>query len=120
LLEVLGDGNQQKPYLHVSDLVNAMFFITGHSMERINCFNISVSGEGITVRSVAETVVRLVAPGTPIRYETRDRGWVGDVPKFRYSIDKLSALGWFAKLSSMQAVERATLECCATTEACKL
>jgi UDP-glucose 4-epimerase len=117
-LEVLGDGNQQKPYLHVSDLVDAMMFITSHSTDRLNCFNISLSGEGVSVRSIAETVVRLVAPGTPICYGTQDRGWVGDVPRFRYSIDKLSALGWCARLSSMQAVERATLECYAPTGAC--
>ena len=72
-------------------------FITSHAMERLNVFNISVSGEGVTVRSVAETVVRLVAPGTPIGYESKDRGWVGDV-RFQYAIDKLSALGWVAEL----------------------
>jgi UDP-glucose 4-epimerase len=118
VLEVMGDGNQQKPYLHVSELVDAMIFITSHAMERLNVFNISVSGEGVTVRSVAETVVRLVAPGTPISYESKDRGWAGDVPRFQYAIDKLSALGWVAKLSSMQAIERAIIECRASTDAC--
>jgi UDP-glucose 4-epimerase len=118
VLPVLGDGNQQKPYLHVSELIDAMLFITHHSQEPVNCFNISVSDEGATVRSIAETVVRLVAPGTPIGYENKDRGWLGDVPRFRYATDKLSALGWRAKLTSIQAVERATLECSAQTGAC--
>jgi UDP-glucose 4-epimerase len=118
VLPVLGDGNQQKPYLHVSELVDAMIFILAHARERLNCFNISVSDEGATVRSIAETVVRMIAPGTPICYEQQDRGWVGDVPKFRYATDKLSALGWRAQLSSIQAVERATLECYAQTGAC--
>ncbi|MDR3702067.1 MAG: NAD-dependent epimerase/dehydratase family protein [Candidatus Sulfopaludibacter sp.] len=118
VLDVLGDGNQQKPYLHVSELVDAMIFITDHSRERVNCFNISVCDEGATVRSIAETVVRLIAPGTPIGYEANERGWVGDVPSFRYTIDRLSALGWRAKLSSMKAVERATIECHAQKGAC--
>jgi UDP-glucose 4-epimerase len=112
-LDVLGDGNQQKPYLHVSELVDSMVFITDHSLERLSCFNVSVPDEGVAVRSIAETVVRLVAPATPIRYQTQERGWVGDIPRFQYSIGKLSALGWRAKLSSLQAVERATLECLA-------
>ena len=119
VLDVLGDGNQQKPYLHISDLVDAMIFITNHSSERLNCFNISAADEGSSVRSIAETVVRLIAPGTPIGYQGSDRGWVGDVPRFRYAIDKLSALGWRAGLTSLQAVERATIECKAQTGACR-
>ena len=118
VLQVQGDGSQHKPYLHVSELVDAIIFITSRAVERINCFNISVGDEGVTVRAIAETVVRLVSPGTPIHYEKADRGWVGDVPKFRYSIEKLSALGWFAKLSSLEAVERATCECSAASDPC--
>jgi UDP-glucose 4-epimerase len=104
----------------VSELIDAMIFIMDHSRQRLNCFNISVSDEGATVRSIAETVVRLVTPGTPIGYEDKDRGWVGDVPKFRYSTEKLSALGWRAKLSSIQAVERATVECYTQSGTCSL
>jgi UDP-glucose 4-epimerase len=119
VLDVLGDGDQQKPYLHISDLVDAMIFITNHSRERLNCFNISAPDEGTSVRSIAETVVRLIAPGTPIGYQAGDRGWVGDVPKFSFVIDKLSALGWRPGFTSLQAVERATLECQAQARACR-
>jgi UDP-glucose 4-epimerase len=37
-----------------------------------------------------------------------DRGWVGDVPKMRLSIEKLSALGFEPQQSSDEAVRDAT------------
>ncbi|ELZ24332.1 nucleoside-diphosphate-sugar epimerase [Halosimplex carlsbadense 2-9-1] len=43
-------------------------------------------------------------------YTGGDRGWVGDVPRMRLSIEKLSALGWEPAGSSDDAVRRATRE----------
>jgi UDP-glucose 4-epimerase len=109
-LEVLGDGTQQKPYLHVGDLIDAMFYIREHADARLNCFNISGDDEGVTVRFIAESVVRKAAPRAAIRYAGGSRGWVGDVPRFRYSTVKLSTLGWRPLLRSEQAVGRAVAE----------
>jgi UDP-glucose 4-epimerase len=109
-LEVLGDGTQQKPYLHVAELVEAMFFIRDNSNAPLNYYNIGPADTGVTVRSIAEAVIRCAAPHLPIRYTGGSKGWTGDVPKFAYSIEKLRSLGWSAKLSSAQAVERAVTE----------
>jgi UDP-glucose 4-epimerase len=109
-LEVLGNGSQEKPYLHVSELVDAMLFIHDRAHEKLNFFNIAPEEGVTTVRQIAETVVRLAAPAAQIRYTGGDRGWVGDVPKFRYDTGKLKALGWIPKLSSDAAVERAVRE----------
>lgn len=43
-------------------------------------------------------------------YTGGDRGWVGDVPKMRLSIEKLSSLGWELSLSSHEAVRRSVQE----------
>jgi UDP-glucose 4-epimerase len=109
-LEVLGDGTQQKPYLHVSELVDAMLWIYEHASDRFNWFNIGPPDEGATVKEIAEAVQRQAAPATPIRFTGGNRGWVGDVPKFQYSIEKLKRLGWSPELTSRQAVERAVKE----------
>ena len=37
------------------------------------------------------------------------RGWLGDVPRFAYSIDKLKSLGWLPKLNSSQAIQKAII-----------
>jgi UDP-glucose 4-epimerase len=109
-LEVLGDGTQEKPYLHVSELIDAMLWIFQRSKERLNCFNIAPTSGSTTVRYIAEAVVRAAAPGATIRYTGGSRGWVGDVPRFTYSVDKLRALGWTPRLNSDEAVELAIRE----------
>jgi UDP-glucose 4-epimerase len=109
-LEVLGDGTQEKPYLHVTELIDAMIEIFQRSTDRLNCFNIAPVSGGTTVRHIAETVVRMASPGARIRYTGGSRGWVGDVPKFNYSTEKLRTLGWSPKLSSNEAIDLAIRE----------
>ncbi len=109
-LEVLGDGSQEKPYFHVADLLEAMLFIVDQAKERLNFFNIGTAETVTSVRYLAEAVVRRQAPGAKIKYGTGNKGWVGDVPKFNYSIAKLKQLGWSPRLTSNQAVDRAVEE----------
>jgi UDP-glucose 4-epimerase len=104
-LEVLGNGNQCKPYLLVDELVDAMLFIQKKSAERLNYFNIGPLDEGTTVREIAEEVLRVAAPAATIRYTGGDKGWVGDVPRFSYSVAKLQALGWQPRCSSVEAIQ---------------
>lgn len=59
------------------------------------------------MRWIAEQVVKRVAPAATIRFGAGNRGWVGDVPKFHYSTDKIQALGWKPGLGSELAVLRA-------------
>ncbi|MEO8427050.1 MAG: NAD-dependent epimerase/dehydratase family protein [Verrucomicrobiota bacterium] len=109
-LEVLGDGFQDKPYFHVSDLVDAMVFIVANAAVRLNCFNIGTDGTSTTVKYIAEAVVGEISPKATIRYTGGAKGWPGDVPKFTYSINKLRQLGWLPKLRSTEAVDRAIKE----------
>jgi len=73
-LEVLGDGSQEKPYFHVSELVDAMLFITERAAEPMNCFNLGTSNSATTVRYIAEAVVRRLSPGATIRYTGGKKG----------------------------------------------
>lgn len=106
-LRVLGDGSQTKPYLHVSDLIAAMRFIVAHATDRRNVYNIGPEGAGSSVAFIAEQTVARSLPGTPLAYTGGDRGWVGDVPRFRYSTERLAQLGWRPGLTSDEAVIRA-------------
>ncbi|HYC37560.1 MAG TPA: NAD-dependent epimerase/dehydratase family protein [Usitatibacter sp.] len=109
-LRVLGDGTQTKPYLHVDELIDAMRFIVERAGERRNVYNIGPEGAGTSVKFIAEAVVERAAPGTPLAYTGGDRGWVGDVPRFQYSTERLARLGWKPRLSSDQAILRAIEE----------
>ena len=109
-LRVLGDGTQTKPYLHVAELVQAMRFIVANAAERRNLYNIGPEGDGTPVSFVAEAMLARLAPGVPIAYAGGDRGWVGDVPRFSVSTERLARLGWRPTLSSDDAVLRAADE----------
>ena len=109
-LDVLGNGTQRKSYLHVADLLDAMLHIMQCSDACRNVFNIGPTDEGVSVRWIAEQVVARVSPDAHIHYGTSDRGWVGDVPKFRYSVQRLAALGWRPSLDSAGAIRRAVDE----------
>ncbi len=106
-LNVLGNGTQQKGYLHVEDLINAMLFIRELSEEKVAVFNIGAGDDGVSVRAIAEETVNVAAPGAVISYGEGNKGWVGDVPRFVYSVDKLRKLGWMPKLGSVDAVRKA-------------
>jgi UDP-glucose 4-epimerase len=103
-LEVLGDGNQNKPYLYVTDLVDAIFAAWEKSSGSLSVYH--AAGLGSTsVREIAEIVLAAAGrPGTAIRYTGGDRGWPGDVPQFRYDISRLQALGWQPTRHSTDAV----------------
>jgi UDP-glucose 4-epimerase len=108
--DVLGDGTQQKIYLHSDDLVDAMLFIADHAVARYNVFNIGPDDEGATVTRIAEAVRDRVSPAAGIRYGQGSKGWTGDIPRFRYATGRLAALGWTPKLGSIGAIQRAVGE----------
>ena len=109
-LEVLGDGRQRKPYLHVSELIDAMLFIYERAEERLAYYNIGPEDDGETVTYIAEAVCKAVSPDAEIHYTGGDRGWVGDVPHYRYATAKLASLGWRPSLSSTAAIDQAIMD----------
>lgn len=109
-LEVLGDGTQEKPYLHVGELIDAMTFLFQQYQDRLNYFNVAPGASATTVRFIAESVVKAVSPGANIRYTGGSKGWVGDVSRFSYSIEKIQAAGWSPRLTSNEAVQLAIRE----------
>lgn len=108
--DVLGDGTQQKIYLHVEDLVSAMLFIRSAASARYNVYNIGPQDDGVSVREIAELVSANVSPHAEIRFGAGNKGWVGDVPRFRYDTRKLTSLGWSPAMGSRGAVSKAVAQ----------
>lgn len=109
-LWILGDGTQQKAYLHVHELIDAMIMIRDKANEKLNYYNIGANDTGVSVRLIAEKVVELFSPSAKIVFGSGNKGWVGDVPRFVYNINKVTALGWKPKLSSSEAITKAIKE----------
>ena len=106
-LDVLGDGNQSKPYLYVGDLVDAMLTAWDKAHRPLAVYHAAGIGQ-TSVREIAEIVVAAAGRAdTRIVYGGGDRGWPGDVPRFRYDISRLQALGWQPRRHSTDAVRHA-------------
>lgn len=108
-LEVLGDGTQSKPYLHVDDCVAGMLFAFAHQPGRFDVWNLAPPDTTAVHEIAALCVSHSPYPRASIRYTGGDRGWAGDVPKSRMSPEKLGALGFRVSLTSHAAVERAVI-----------
>jgi len=103
-LEILGDGSQKKPYLYVKDLIEAMFFIYQKTKERLNCYNVGVEDQ-TAVNEIAKIVCEEMGlKNVKLKYTGGNIGWKGDVPQFKYNLNKIHQLGWKAKYSSIEAV----------------
>ena len=109
-LEILGDGRQRKPYLHIDDCLDGLLLAVERAGEPLNVFNLG-NASSTSVAKIAEIVaVAMGLKGVEFAYSGGDRGWVGDVPQVRFDISALSRLGWKPRYSSDQAVERAARE----------
>jgi len=112
-LEILGDGQQRKSYIHVSDCIDGILFAVNNSNEMANIFNIG-SIDTINSTEIGELIVKEMGlHNVKFTYTGGTRGWKGDVPKMLLSIDKLHKLGWTPSnnsKSSVIAATRSTLE----------
>jgi UDP-glucose 4-epimerase len=114
-LEILGDGNQKKSYLHVKDIVNA-FFVVLNNLDRnqlVQVFNVG-SSDQINVKRIAEIVHQEMGISKPhFRFNNAlkdGRGWKGDVKKMRLSTTRLMSLGWKPSSGSGDAVRQGCME----------
>jgi UDP-glucose 4-epimerase len=105
-LTILGDGRQEKSYLHVEECVDAMTHVVEHADDDLNVYNLGTRTT-TSVNAIADIVAEELDADPEYEYTGGDRGWTGDVPKMRLSIEKLSALGWEPSLSSDESVRRA-------------
>jgi UDP-glucose 4-epimerase len=109
-LEILGDGEQAKTYLHVSECLDGVLFGWRNAKQSVNYFNLGCEG-ATSVRHVAEFVLEAMElHETKLVFTGGERGWPGDVPQVRLDCSKLQRLGWTAKLASDAAVRRAAAE----------
>jgi UDP-glucose 4-epimerase len=117
-LEVLGDGQQRKPYLLVEECVDVMLFAYRHlprtADQPCDVFNLGTETT-TSVRQIAEIVREEVGyPQARIRYTGGARGWPGDAPVIIMAVARLRDAGWTARHTSDEAVRLAARQILAT------
>lgn len=102
-LEVLGDGQQRKSYLHVADGVRAMLLGVERASAPINILNIGHQ-DWLSVRESVAIICEALAVTPQLHFAGGDRGWVGDSPKILLDTSRLRALGWAPRVELKRAV----------------
>ncbi|MCP4763034.1 MAG: NAD-dependent epimerase/dehydratase family protein [archaeon] len=108
-LTILGDGMQQKSYLHVSDCVDATICLGNNlsNQEKWYDFNNVGSDEWIIVKEIATIIEdELQLNNVKHLFTGGKKGWVGDVHKMLLSIEKIEKIGWKPKLSFKESMHR--------------
>jgi len=108
-LEILGDGRQEKSYMHIEECIDAMCHVVEHGDCALNTYNLGTRTT-TSVTTIADVVSEEMGLDPEYEFTGGDRGWTGDVPRMRLSVEKLAALGWEPEQSSDEAVRRATRE----------
>lgn len=112
-LEILGNGKQNKSYVHISDCTEAMLVAFETHRGGFDAYNIG-SEDRIDVVKIADIVTsEMGLRGVKYAFTggiDGGRGWVGDVKDMLLSVDKIKKLGWAPKHGSADAIRKATQE----------
>jgi UDP-glucose 4-epimerase len=105
-LKILGNGLQDKSYVHVSDVVKAVSSFAVESTTAFETYNISTR-DSLNVNQIANIameVLGLKSSSVKITYTGGDRGWKADVPIVKLDPSKIEATGWAPNFTSQSAM----------------
>ena len=104
-LEILGDGKQDKSYLHVSDCVDAFLATWKLQTAQYDVFNVG-SQEKHNVDELANTMCKAMGLNPKFTYTGASRGWVGDMKLMLMDTKKIESLGWKTKVGFEKGVKK--------------
>ncbi|MHA1820291.1 MAG: SDR family NAD(P)-dependent oxidoreductase [Promethearchaeota archaeon] len=108
-LTILGDGLQQKSYLHVSDCIEAVMVLSDNLDKQekwYDYYNVG-SKEWVKVIDIAKIIEKEMGlTNVSHKFTGGKKGWVGDVHKMLLSIEKLESLGWEPRYNFEQGIHK--------------
>ena len=105
-LEILGDGNQRKSYLHVEDGIRGIFMATEHLHDLKNVLNLGHE-QFMNVKDLARIVCEEMGlKDVTYRLTGGVRGWLGDSPFVLLDILKMQRIGFVPEVSIEDGVRR--------------
>jgi UDP-glucose 4-epimerase len=105
-LDVLGDGNQTKPYVHVAELIDGIAYFAQELAPGLKRVNIGPVDE-IDVKGIVQEVTGALGLEPTVTYQDSPFGWVGDVPRYSFDTSLMQREGFAIATTSRQAVRRA-------------
>ena len=105
-LDVLGDGKQTKPYVHVAELIDGISYFSQDLPPGLKRVNIGPVDE-IDVKGIVQEVTGALGLDPTVTYQDSPFGWVGDVPRYSFDTSLMRREGFTIDTTSRQAVRRA-------------
>jgi len=96
-LEVLGDGNQARDFIFVSDAVEANLLLAMKPMAVGESFNVA-TGEPTTIKELVELTLEALGLQGKTRIVYTGKSWKGDVTNLYADITKLKKVGFKPKV----------------------
>ena len=108
-LDILGDGNQRKSYLAVSDCIRAMLHVTAdehgpHTDRKVQIYNLGTD-EYCTVRDSIGWICAKLGLCPALNFSGGARGWPGDNPFIYLDTATIRESGWRPELTIRRAIE---------------
>jgi GDP-L-fucose synthase len=100
---VWGSGKPMREFLYVDDMAEACVFLMEHAEIQDGFFNVG-TGQDVTIRELAETVMEVVGFKGEIVF---DASKPDGTPRKLLNVDRLRGLGWQAKTSLRDGIARA-------------
>lgn len=104
-MEILGDGKQEKSYLHISDCVSGTLTAFKKQTNQYGVYNVG-SEDKHKVDEIAKYISKAMGLNPEFTYTGGARGWKGDIPVMLLDIKKLKALGWKPEVSFEQGIQK--------------
>jgi UDP-glucose 4-epimerase len=109
VLSILGDGNQNKGYIYIDDVIDGIALTNHNNNEVYDYFNLAPD-DRITVSEIADIVADKMGLENVTYEYSGGLAWKGDVTDIKMSYGKALSFGWKPKYTSKQAVVKATEE----------
>lgn len=99
---VWGSGRPRREFLYVDDMAEACMFLMEREEIRGGLYNVG-TGEDVTIRELAETVMDVVGFGGAIEFDaTKPDG----TPRKLLNVDRMAQLGWRATTSLREGIAK--------------
>ena len=106
-LNVLGNGEQCKPYSDVNEIINCMIFLKEKKNNQlINFYNIGSTDKGVKVKKIVELLIKKFNYNKKVKYQKQKFGWPGDILTYKYTTLKMKKVGFKFRLSSLEAIKK--------------
>jgi UDP-glucose 4-epimerase len=106
-LSILGDGQQTKSYIHVEDVLRAVFHASPGQEAPFAAYNVA-TGDYVSVTEIAHLAIEVVGldvAEVSLEYSGGARGWKGDVPIVRLDTTRIKATGWECHRNTREALQ---------------